>query len=251
MAIDEIDIYALLERVQKMEHLDVSSRLEGIERQLKYLSFACGGIDKNFKHGIQVSINPEINHILRPFKEDFGLLINPIRNVLNEMKGEVQALREFRKEIHTDLKNDSVAGTLKFMAKAIHELQYAVNKINEEGIKKNIRLDLTMDGYEMVKRKGPKIDLENDIKEEINEELATVALLDTLSIIEKSVLCHRYGLLGEKRKTLKATGKCVNLSPERIRQIESRALRKSRHPCRSDLSKNLTHLDLRNAILGE
>lgn len=59
-------------------------------------------------------------------------------------------------------------------------------------------------------------------------------VLETLSEIEQRVMRQRFGLDGEE-KTFEEIGKLENLTKERIRQIEQKALRKLRHPDRRDL----------------
>ena len=49
----------------------------------------------------------------------------------------------------------------------------------------------------------------------------------------------RFGLRDNKPKTLEDVGKHFNVTRERIRQIEFKALRKLRHPSRSKLLKDL------------
>ncbi len=56
--------------------------------------------------------------------------------------------------------------------------------------------------------------------------------LHTLEEREREVLTMRFGLDGEEPRTFDAIGRCFNLSSERIRQIEFKALRKLRHPTR-------------------
>jgi RNA polymerase primary sigma factor len=58
-------------------------------------------------------------------------------------------------------------------------------------------------------------------------------VLDTLSDRERKVLIRRFGLLDGKPKTLEEVGLEFNVTRERIRQIEAKALRKMRHPTRS------------------
>lgn len=64
-------------------------------------------------------------------------------------------------------------------------------------------------------------------------------ILDTLSPREAMVLKMRYGLLDGKTKTLEEVGQFFNVTRERIRQIEVKALRKLRHPSRSKQLKAL------------
>lgn len=60
-----------------------------------------------------------------------------------------------------------------------------------------------------------------------------IGILDTLSPREEKVLRLRYGLDDGKPRTLEEVGKDFNVTRERIRQIETKALRKLRHPTRS------------------
>lgn len=58
-------------------------------------------------------------------------------------------------------------------------------------------------------------------------------VLSTLSDRERKVLIQRFGLADGKPKTLEEVGVEFNVTRERIRQIEAKALRKMRHPIRS------------------
>ncbi len=59
------------------------------------------------------------------------------------------------------------------------------------------------------------------------------AVLDTLTDREKKVIRLRYGLDDGVSHTLEQVGKEFNITRERIRQIEAKAIRKLRHPTRS------------------
>ena len=65
------------------------------------------------------------------------------------------------------------------------------------------------------------------LKEEIK------AVLSTLQPREQQVLELRFGLIDGTSYTLEEVGKRFNVTRERIRQIEAKALRKLRHPSRS------------------
>ena len=65
----------------------------------------------------------------------------------------------------------------------------------------------------------------------LKEQVA--AVLDSLTGRERRVLQLRYGLEDDRARTLEEVGREFNVSRERIRQIESKALRKLRHPSRS------------------
>jgi RNA polymerase primary sigma factor len=59
------------------------------------------------------------------------------------------------------------------------------------------------------------------------------AVLSSLSPREQRVLQLRFGLEDGRSRTLEEVGKEFNVTRERIRQIEAKALRKLRHPSRS------------------
>lgn len=64
-------------------------------------------------------------------------------------------------------------------------------------------------------------------------QIHLMEVLDTLTEREKMILIYRFGLFGHKPETLEEVGKRFNVTRERIRQIENKALRKLRHPSRS------------------
>ena len=66
------------------------------------------------------------------------------------------------------------------------------------------------------------------LKEQINQ------VLSTLTEREEKVLRLRFGLEDGRSRTLEEVGKQFNVTRERIRQIEAKALRKLRHPNRSN-----------------
>ena len=70
----------------------------------------------------------------------------------------------------------------------------------------------------------------------LKEQLVDV--LNTLTPREAKVLRLRYGLDDGKARTLEEVGKEFNVTRERIRQIEAKALRKLRHPSRSKKLKD-------------
>lgn len=65
----------------------------------------------------------------------------------------------------------------------------------------------------------------------LKEQLMEV--LGTLTEREQKVLCLRFGLEDGRARTLEEVGKEFDVTRERIRQIEAKALRKLRHPSRS------------------
>ena len=70
----------------------------------------------------------------------------------------------------------------------------------------------------------------------LKETLSSV--LDSLTPREEKVLRLRFGLEDGRSRTLEEVGKEFNVTRERIRQIEAKALRKLRHPSRSKKLKD-------------
>jgi RNA polymerase primary sigma factor len=62
----------------------------------------------------------------------------------------------------------------------------------------------------------------------------TAEILDTLTVRDAQVLRMRFGIEMNTDHTLEEVGKQFDVTRERIRQIEAKALRKLRHPSRSD-----------------
>ncbi len=70
----------------------------------------------------------------------------------------------------------------------------------------------------------------------LREELSTA--LESLTDRERQVVQLRFGLIDGRARTLEEVGKEFNVTRERIRQIEAKALRKLRHPSRSKRLKD-------------
>jgi len=71
----------------------------------------------------------------------------------------------------------------------------------------------------------------------------TGELLDTLTMKEAMVLRMRFGIEMNTDYTLEEVGKQFDVTRERIRQIEAKALRKLRHPSRSDILRSFLDRD--------
>jgi len=69
--------------------------------------------------------------------------------------------------------------------------------------------------------------LDKSLKDDIN------MVLKTLSTKEADIIQHRFGLNGRRPLSLKEIGTRYNLTKERIRQIEKKALKRLQHPSRS------------------
>lgn len=77
---------------------------------------------------------------------------------------------------------------------------------------------------------------EEVINTKLSEQLASV--LADLTPREEQVLRKRFGIAEKSDHTLEEVGKLFNVTRERIRQIEAKALRKLRHPVRSQVLRS-------------
>lgn len=111
-------------------------------------------------------------------------------------------------------------------------------------IAKSAQLPISLEtpiGKEEDSRLGDFIESEGETPEDrvakvlLREDLESV--LETLTARERDVLKLRYGLDDGRMKTLEEIGQIFNVTRERIRQIEAKALRKLRHPNRNSVLK--------------
>jgi RNA polymerase primary sigma factor len=63
----------------------------------------------------------------------------------------------------------------------------------------------------------------------------TEQVLNTLTLREERIIKMRFGMEDGTERTLEEVGQAFGVTRERIRQIESKALRKLRHPSRHSL----------------
>ena len=111
-------------------------------------------------------------------------------------------------------------------------------------IAKSAQLPISLEtpiGKEEDSRLGDFIEADGETPEDdvsknlLREDLEQV--LDSLSPRERDVLRLRYGLDDGRMKTLEEIGQLFDVTRERIRQIEAKALRKLRHPNRNSILK--------------
>jgi RNA polymerase primary sigma factor len=111
-------------------------------------------------------------------------------------------------------------------------------------IAKSAQLPISLEtpiGKEEDSRLGDFIESDGETPEDqvakslLREDLESV--LNSLSPRERDVLRLRYGLDDGRMKTLEEIGTIFNVTRERIRQIEAKALRKLRHPNRNSILK--------------
>ena len=154
----------------------------------------------------------------------------------------VHKMEQILRVIRADLKYAHIANYYLRMEKIALETELPVVVVEDclrlyNQFIKSTSLDLPI-GEEEETLLGDIIPIEGEIPVEelaaldfLREELKGVLL--TLTEREQKVLKLRFGLDDGRARTLEEVGKEFNVTRERIRQIESKALRKLRHPSRS------------------
>lgn len=204
---------------------DILTRLDAIEHQLNFYKEAYTQLHNAIIKGTYIRINE-----------------GPFRDAYCDLKTAIEEFKGLKQEV----RNDSILGTMAFIAKQIHEMQKTLDLMQKEGIKKQIKLDFVLDGYEMVKKKSEERCVENETPEDITERL-----LESLDQRERQSIIHRYGLYGSEPKTFNQIGALFGVTSSRARDIYNKAIRKCRHPSRKNLVRYITHIELKKDITGD
>ncbi|MBC7970607.1 MAG: RNA polymerase sigma factor, RpoD/SigA family [Verrucomicrobia bacterium] len=164
--------------------------------------------------------------ITRTIANDARTIRLPIHIVekLNKLK---KAHRELRKELHRNPTEVELAAVLEVTTEQLRHLQ----QVRRKSLSLNHRvgkgedtelMDLLEDGD----TQSPEAQMsETMLRQEIWDVLG-----DVLTQREKDIISLRYGLTSSKPCTLEEVGGLFNLSRERVRQIQSKAMRKLRRP---------------------
>nr|WP_225938747.1 RpoD/SigA family RNA polymerase sigma factor [Kovacikia minuta] len=172
--------------------------------------------------------------ITRTIANDARTIRLPIHIVekLNKLK---KAHRDLRKELNRNPTEAELAAALEMPADQLRNLQ----QVRRKSLSLNHRvgkgedtelMDLLEDGD----TQSPEAQMsETMLRQEIWEVLG-----DVLTEREKDIISLRYGLNSSKPCTLEEVGGLFNLSRERVRQIQSKAMRKLRRPQIAERLKN-------------
>ena len=136
----------------------------------------------------------------------------------------VRELLQKKLSLTNEQTDDVLNATIPFMS--IEEWYSMLLEKNDFFEKYNVDWD---EGYILPDELIVESDLDDIVtKKMLKQQLAEV--LEALSEREKKVLMLRYGLFDGREKTLEEVGMAFNVTRERIRQIEVKALRALRHP---------------------
>ncbi|MGB3422347.1 MAG: RpoD/SigA family RNA polymerase sigma factor [Dolichospermum sp.] len=164
--------------------------------------------------------------ITRAIANDARTIRLPIHIVekLNKLK---KAQRELKQKLSRNPTESEMAEALEITVHQLRQLQQlrrqALSLNHRVGKEEDTEL---MDLLEDEDNQSPEAKMnENMMRQEIWEVLG-----DVLTPREKDVISLRYGLTSSEPCTLEEVGNMFNLSRERVRQIQSKAMRKLRRP---------------------
>ena len=140
----------------------------------------------------------------------------------------VRTQRKLTQELRREPTQEELAAEMKITVEKVQQIQ----KIAQEPVSLETPVGEEDDSSlgDFVHDAETPNPLDYTINEKYKEEINNV--LKTLTEREEQVLRLRYGLVDGKQHTLEEVGKVFGVTRERIRQIESKALRRLRHPTR-------------------
>lgn len=218
--------------------LDAATRFDP-SRDVKFISYAVWWI----RQAIMQALSQQTGAVRIPIKQSYLITMvgKAYADLLKELEREPTskeiaeyinknlAKKEFRKDSDSEPTSEEIDEQLKLLK----------NKITEEDVDRCLQIckvPLSLDTPVNDEGDTLFIDfLSNYDTEEVEEDIVKdflekeiISLMEKLPEKERKVLELRYGLNREEPKTLREIGEILNISRERVRQLESRALRKLR-----------------------
>ena len=141
----------------------------------------------------------------------------------------VRVQRQLLQELGREPSPEEIAETMDIPVERVREIQ----KISQEPVSLETPIGEEEDSHlgDFIQDDNVPVPAEAAASTLLKEQL--VEVLSTLTDREQKVLRLRFGLDDGRARTLEEVGKEFNVTRERIRQIEAKALRKLRHPSRS------------------
>ncbi len=164
--------------------------------------------------------------ITRTIANDARTIRLPVHIVekLNKLK---KAHRELKRDLHRNPSDEELAAYMGLSRKQLIELQ----QVRRRSLSLNHRVGKgedteLMDLLEDSNTRPPDVQIGEIM---LQQEVSTI-LGDVLTEREREVICLRYGITTGETHTLEEVGLQFNLSRERVRQIQTKAMRKLRRP---------------------
>jgi RNA polymerase sigma factor (sigma-70 family) len=172
------------------------------------------------------AIEDQGHESIKHFCEVYDLKAVDVRNVINFTKRPMQPNGEF---CTTANKLMEALGAAPTDLWTVEQLELGLTRNSVERVVGQKALDslLGMDNGEMIAIESPDEAIMNK-----ERNLVLLGVVSSLTPREQKVLQLRFGLYGEEEHTLEETGNIIDVTRERVRQIEAKALRKLSHPSR-------------------
>lgn len=155
-------------------------------------------------------------------------------HMVETINKQIRVARRLMQELGHDPSSEEIAREMGISEERVREIQ----KIAQDPVSLETPIGEEEDSHlgDFIEDEGSATPSDAVAYTMLKEQL--LGVLDTLTPREEKVLRLRYGLDDGRPRTLEEVGKEFNVTRERIRQIEAKALRKLRHPSRSKRLKD-------------
>lgn len=170
--------------------------------------------------------------ISRAIKEQARSIRIPA-HIIEFMSNIKKAERDFQQKYNRDPKVEEIAAILNVDVKKVKNAYASMQDATSLDIMVGDEEDTTIGSF--VEDESVALDFSAIEDEDRNKAIQQV--LQTLNDRERKIIIYRFGLQGNRAMTLEEIGKSMQLSKERIRQLEVKALEKLRNPRRAALLK--------------
>lgn len=191
-------------------------------------------VDKGY-HFISYAVYWIRQSILRAINEKSRLIRLPLNKAVDLIEVERAVHKLYYKSGKMPDLNELSGYLKRDRSEVSNILSMSVEHLSIEG---NTMFDGSTESFADILEDKQNKSVEDElIDKELKKEL--IAAMEDLSEMDKDIITARYGLVGDK-KTLKEVGEIYNLTKERIRQIEKKALKKMYLNRRSSLKDFIT-----------
>ena len=170
--------------------------------------------------------------ISRAIKEQARSIRIPA-HIIEFMSNIKKVERDFQQKYNRDPKVEEIAAILNVDVKKVKNAYASMQDATSLDIMVGDEEDTTIGSF--VEDESVALDFSAIEDEDRNKAIQQV--LQTLNERERNIIIYRFGLQGNRAMTLDEIGKSMQLSKERIRQLEVKALEKLRNPRRAAMLK--------------
>ena len=200
------------------------------EASMELMELADEGFQEGFEKLLESRIHVRMEEVIREQKAEMDLE--------EEMLARVNVLQEVSKRMAEELGREASLKELAERMKMTEEDVREIMKISQDPVSLETPIGEEEDSHlgDFIQDNNVEVPADAATYTLLHEQLMDV--LSTLTEREQKVLRLRFGLDDGRPRTLEEVGRQFNVTRERIRQIEAKALRKLRHPSRSKILKD-------------